>query len=47
MIINARFILIILSLLCFIMAAIRYSPPRVELIGMGLAFYVLAQLAVP
>ncbi len=46
MILNIRTILMLLAMLCFIMAAVRYSPPRVELIALGLALYTLAQIAV-
>jgi hypothetical protein len=37
-------ILIVVALVLFVLAAISVPVPRINLIGAGLAFYVLAQL---
>src|SRR5262245_13467931 len=47
MTVTLRLILLLLALVCFLAAAIRYSPPKVELMALGLAFWALAQLAIP
>jgi hypothetical protein len=47
MLVNLRMILILLTLICFILSAVRVPSQRVELLSLGLAFYVMAQLAVP
>jgi hypothetical protein len=46
-IITVRMVLILLALVCFILSAVRVPSQRVELLSLGLAFYVLAQLSVP
>lgn len=47
MIVSVRMVLMILALVCFILSAVRVPSQRVELLSLGLAFYVLAQLSVP
>jgi hypothetical protein len=46
MLITPRLILLVLALACFLVAAARYSPPKVELIALGLALWILSSLIV-
>ena len=47
MIVNLRLVLLILAVACLVMAAVRVpSGSRVDLIALGLALFVLAQLLV-
>jgi hypothetical protein len=41
---NATFILYILAAICFFVAAINVTWPRVNLIALGLLFWVLAYI---
>jgi hypothetical protein len=42
--ISLRVILLLLALVCFILAAVGVSSPRINLTALGLALAVLAQL---
>lgn len=41
---SAKLILLILSLLCFLLAAAEVQAPRANLTALGLAFWVLSVL---
>jgi hypothetical protein len=40
--ITIRLVLMIVALLCFLLTALNVSAPRVNLLGLGLAFWLLA-----
>jgi hypothetical protein len=40
--ISLRLILMILGFLCFVLTALNVSTSRVNLLGLGLAFWILA-----
>ena len=39
-----RIVLLVLALISFILAALGISPPRTNMLGAGLAFWVLGEL---
>lgn len=41
---NPDFILLLIAFICFVAAAVGASPPRVNLIGAGLAAYIATML---
>lgn len=44
--ITVRLLLLVLALLCFLIAALRISHPKVDFVACGLALWLLAQLVV-
>jgi len=44
MVLTVDVILLILALVCFVLVAAGVPTPRVNLLGLGLAFYVLTLL---
>jgi hypothetical protein len=42
--VTIQFVFLIIAFLCFIAAAANFAWPRVNLIGLGLAFWVLTLL---
>jgi hypothetical protein len=43
--ISLRIVLMLLALICFILAAVNIPTPRINLLGLGLSFWVLALIA--
>lgn len=41
---NIQFVFLLLAFICFIVAATNFAWPRVNLIALGLAFWVLTLL---
>ena len=42
--ISLRIVLLILALVCFLLAAFEIRPPRLNVVGAGLALWILAEL---
>lgn len=44
--VSLRLVLMLLALISFVLAAVGVSSPRINLVALGLSFWVLAQIVV-